>query len=160
MKPHHVIRDAPVASAWWMEERLSMIREATPDQLEGLAQKIVPHGWGAIRKVRGGIEGKKAWLCWALVLQRAIAVRGCELDWEQPERYQGDEFSDPLRIYAPLIAAARAGLPGASAEELARSIREQVPSEDWTDEARGAALIRQVEAIPSGLPQLPPGVLF
>lgn len=140
--PHHIMRDAPAATTWWFKKAAERIDTALPDELENIAKEIVPFAWGGIRKVRGGISAKKAWLRWALSMQRIIAIRATDADWgdDTPGRY-GIEEPDPIAIYRPLVEAICEAHPNETAEQIAKRISAEIGGEDWRDTERGTAIV-------------------
>ena len=142
-EPHHVLRDAPVGSRWWMQAALLRIDEARPDEIEGIAKEIVPFAWGAIRKIRGGLGAKKSWLRWSLVLQRCIAIRATEDVWREEKSY-GIEEEDPIEIYRPIVEAVIEEIQSEDEAEISKALRERVGGEDWKDEKRSQSLVSAI----------------
>lgn len=141
-KPHHVLRDAPVATTWFYEAARMRIDEAKPDELEDIAREIVPFAWGAIRKVRGGAEAKRSWLTFCLSLMRCAAIRAIDSDWSDGKRFEIEE-PDPVAVYRPIVEAVIASGVTVN-EEIAKHLREQVGGSDWENEDRSIQIVRAV----------------
>jgi len=150
--PHHVLLDAPVATTWWFVKAQERIESARPDELDGIAKELVPHAWGALRKVRGGAAAKRRWLSWTLAMLRVMAIRATDTSWDNESSY-GVEDPDPIHLYCPLVAAAQAAAPQATPAQLAAAIRQQVGGRDWEDADRATALVAEAlaqEAVKQG----------